>query len=182
MNYISDLKKILRLRMLEKRKSMTKELVQSKSKVICNEVIKFLSKKSNMLEVIVAAYWPLHNEVDIKGIFPWLLNEKYKICLPMKQQQFSLWRMGDELYNNGKFLEPCINDIINPRIVFVPLIAFDKDKNRLGYGSGFYDQFFSNYTVVKIGVAYSWQQISNVPIEFHDCKLDYVITENKIFL
>ncbi len=74
----------------------------------------------------------------------------------------------------------------NPDIMFIPLVAFDKYKNRLGYGGGFYDRYLKNIEkkkkVVKIGCAFSFQKINKLPTELHDKKLDLIITEKKIIL
>ena len=76
--------------------------------------------------------------------------------------------------SNGKFLIP--------DIMLVPLIAFDKTKNRLGYGKGFYDRFLNKFLKVKkkittIGIALSFQRYKKLPKSKHDVSLDYILTE-----
>ncbi len=67
-------------------------------------------------------------------------------------------------------------------IVLVPVVAFSRDGDRLGYGGGFYDKWFSkNPSAVKIGLAYSFQQFDNIIAEEHDVKLDFVISETSLF-
>lgn len=63
--------------------------------------------------------------------------------------------------------------------VFVPGIAFDKQNNRIGHGSGFYDRFFSKLSpgVYKVGLAFSFQVLPEIPVEAHDVRLDEVITD-----
>ena len=66
---------------------------------------------------------------------------------------------------------------ISPKIILVPLLAFDKKKNRLGYGKGFYDKYLSKYLklhkkIVTIGVAFSFQKYNNLPVNYKDFKLD----------
>ena len=67
-----------------------------------------------------------------------------------------------------------------PDILLVPLVAYDKNCNRIGYGGGFYDRYIKNKKLKKvltIGLAYSHQKVKNIPIEKNDIKLDFIITE-----
>ena len=73
-------------------------------------------------------------------------------------------------------------EVKNIDIVLVPVVAFSRDGNRLGYGGGFYDKWFSkNPGTTKIGLAYSFQQFDNIIAEAHDIKLDFVISETNLF-
>jgi len=68
--------------------------------------------------------------------------------------------------------------------MLVPLIAFDKNLNRLGYGGGYYDRLISKLSkkkkIIKIGLALSIQKIDKVPINIYDQKLDYILTNKYI--
>ena len=67
--------------------------------------------------------------------------------------------------------------------MLVPLVAFDKKLNRVGYGGGFYDRYIKkikkNKKVTTIGLAYSFQEVKKIPTNNFDVKLDYVVTEKK---
>ena len=73
---------------------------------------------------------------------------------------------------------------IVPDLIFVPLVGFDNNLNRLGYGGGFYDRYFEKNSnlkkIVKIGLAFSFQKIKKLPVNKFDKKLDRIITEKKI--
>jgi 5-formyltetrahydrofolate cyclo-ligase len=62
-------------------------------------------------------------------------------------------------------------------------VAFDKKLNRLGYGGGFYDRYIQKISkkkkVVKVGLAFSFQKLKNIPVNKHDKKLDIIITEKE---
>jgi len=64
------------------------------------------------------------------------------------------------------------------------LVGYDNRLNRLGYGGGFYDRYIEKIEkikkVIKIGLAFSYQKLKSVPINQHDKKLDYIITEKEI--
>ena len=61
------------------------------------------------------------------------------------------------------------------------MVAYDKNLNRIGYGGGYYDRYIARLKKVKkiitIGLAYTYQKVSNIPINKYDIKLDYIITE-----
>lgn len=89
-----------------------------------------------------------------------------------------------EKYN---ILEPSIYNPIsnkklksNDTIFLVPLVGFDKFGNRIGYGNGYYDQLLENVTGIKIGICFSFQEISEIKKDPHDISLNYIITENEI--
>ena len=74
---------------------------------------------------------------------------------------------------------------VEPDTFLVPLVAFDNQLNRIGYGKGFYDRSLKKIKKVKnqtlfLGIAYSFQKCKNIPINKHDFKLDYIFTERGI--
>ena len=80
--------------------------------------------------------------------------------------------------------EPSEKKIVYPDILLIPLVAFDKKLNRLGYGAGFYDRFIYSLKKVKkiitIGLAFHFQQVNSIPISRYDQRLDYIITNKEI--
>lgn len=78
--------------------------------------------------------------------------------------------------------EPTNNcPIVIPDIIIVPLIAFDRSMNRLGQGGGHYDRTFAKYPeALRIGLAWSVQETSEVPTEEHDVTLHAIVTESEI--
>ena len=66
-------------------------------------------------------------------------------------------------------------------IIITPLLAVDIKGNRLGYGGGYYDRFFQKHTqAIKIGYAFDFQVLENVPKEENDIPLDYTVTDTRI--
>ncbi len=95
---------------------------------------------------------------------------------------FFKWKKNDILFvNEYGFLEPFKSKKVTPDVLIVPLLAFDKFKNRLGYGKGYYDKFFNQHKkLLSIGVAFSFQKYHKLPVNTKDHKLDFVITEKGI--
>ena len=88
------------------------------------------------------------------------------------------------LINKYGIPEPKSINKVYPDILFVPLVAFDRELNRLGYGGGFYDRYIQKISkikkVVKVGLAFSFQKLKIIPISKHDKKLDIIITDKEI--
>ena len=98
---------------------------------------------------------------------------------------FYKWSKGDPLkINKFGIPEPVSTRIIYPDILLVPLVAYDSNLNRLGYGGGFYDRYIEKIEkikkVIKIGLAFSFQKISSIPINQYDKRLDSIVTEKEI--
>ena len=98
---------------------------------------------------------------------------------------FYKWSSNEPLkINKFGIPEPLPSKIFYPDTLLVPLVAYDNNLNRLGYGGGFYDRYIEKIDkikkVTKIGLAFSFQKIKSVPIDHYDKKLDFIITEKEI--
>ena len=83
-------------------------------------------------------------------------------------------------------LEPKKAKVKIPDVIIVPLLAFDKDKFRLGYGKGYYDRYLNKFIkrfkdLMTVGVAFSFQKHHKLPINQNDVKLDFILTEKGIY-
>ncbi len=151
------------------------------------DILKIL-KKNKYSGKIIGGYYPFKNEVDALKILEKLDQKNYLISLPRiennLQMNFFQWSTKDPLMINKYGIpEPTSKNIIKPNILLVPLVAFDKYLNRVGYGGGFYDRYIKkikkNKKIITIGLAYSFQKVKKVPINNHDFKLDYIVTEKE---
>jgi 5-formyltetrahydrofolate cyclo-ligase len=96
---------------------------------------------------------------------------------------FAPFNAGDDL-KFGKYgiMEPSTHAPISPQAVITPLLAVDEAGNRLGYGKGYYDKFFTaNPQAIKIGFGFAFQFCSALPYDAHDIKLDYFVSESGIY-
>ncbi|MCY4288252.1 MAG: 5-formyltetrahydrofolate cyclo-ligase [Aestuariivita sp.] len=100
--------------------------------------------------------------------------------------KFSRWQ-PDQPLRKGEFgiAVPAVDDFFVPKLLIVPLLAFDSRGVRLGYGGGYYDRTLANLskneTVLTIGFAYSTQKVEELPFEATDYRLDIVVTEREVF-
>ena len=145
-------------------------------------------KKKNFFGKIVGGYYPYNQEVDVIKILEKFEKKKYQISLPKINKNFQMnffqWSKNEPLVINKYGIpEPISEKVIYPDILLVPLLAFDSRLYRIGYGGGYYDRYIKKIkqkkNITTIGLAYSFQKIKEVPINKHDIKLDFVIT-NKI--
>ena len=143
-------------------------------------------KKSKSKGKIVGGYYPYNYEVDTTKILKEFEKKKYLISLPKIKKNFQMdffhWSTNDPLsINKYGIPEPTSNKKVFPNILLVPLVAFDSDLNRIGYGGGFYDRYIDkikkNQKITTIGLAYSFQKTEKIPINKYDIKLDFIVTD-----
>ena len=151
-------------------------------------IYQFLKKNKINLKN-VGGYYPCNHEIDDLDILNFLRNKRANISLPIirenNQMDFFEWKNKDPLkINKYGIAEPTSGKKVYPDIIFVPLVAYDEDLNRLGYGGGFYDRYLEKITkfkkILKIGLGFSYQKLKKIPINNYDKKLDLIITEKKI--
>ncbi len=150
-----------------------------------NKFLKFLEKK-NIRSRIVGGYYPFNYELDTLNILEVLENNNYIISLPKvgkkNRMNFFQWSLKDPLKINRYGIPETISKKkVNPGLLLVPLVAFDSELNRLGYGGGYYDRYISKlafkHKIIKIGIGFSFQKVKSLPINKYDKKLDFIITE-----
>ena len=153
-----------------------------------DRIYRFL-KKNKINFKNVGGYYPCNYEIDDLNILNFLRNKGTNIFLPKirenNQMDFFEWKNKDPFkINKYGIVEPTSVKKIYPDIIFVPLVAYDVNLNRLGYGGGFYDRYFEKIDKIKktlkIGLGFSYQQLKKIPINKYDKKLDLIITEKKI--
>ena len=157
-------------------------------KIDLNKFISFLKIDKLNLKSI-GGYYPSNYEIDDLDILDLLEKKNFKVSLPIikkdNQMKFYNWSRNDPLkINKFGIPEPISSKIVIPDILLVPLVSFDNELNRLGYGGGFYDRYIEKIEkvkkVIKIGLAFSYQKIKKIPTNKFDRKLDFIITEKEI--
>ena len=111
------------------------------------------------------------------------LSEGQKSLFP--KMDFFVWSNKEPLsINKYGIPEPNSDQVVEPSIILLPLVAFDNNLNRIGYGGGFYDRYLKkikkNKKVITIGLAYSFQKVKKIPTNKYDIKLDFIVTNKKI--
>lgn len=134
----------------------------------------------------VAGYWPVGGEIDGRPLLAALARAGRVVALPRMESRngparFLAWR-GTEALTADAFgvpSPPAEGADLSPRLILVPLLAFDRAGRRLGQGGGHYDRIISLHRAhgaVAAGLAYAEQEMGVVPTGPHDAYLDWVIT------
>ena len=181
-------KTYLRKKFLLQRKKQYFKSIKFNFKAIFNLIKKHFKNR----KIVIAGYYPLNYEVNILKFLQDASKNKFKIALPVvkpfNKMIFKSWIFQEPLYV-GKFgiLEPKSSQKeIMPDLILVPLVAFDKKLNRIGYGGGYYDRTFAKFkdlkhSFVSVAVAYDDQRVDNVVHNKYDEKIDYIMTEKTIY-
>lgn len=138
----------------------------------------------------VSGFWPMGEEIDVKPLLAQLHASGHPIGLPVVVKRgeplvFRRWHPGLELMNGGfgTQVPPASAPEVVPQVLIVPLLAFDAEGYRLGYGGGFYDRTLDRLRTgsaadpLAVGVAYAAQHVARVPRDDFDQPLDWIVTE-----
>lgn len=135
----------------------------------------------------VSGFLPIGEEIDPGPLMARLVGEGYSLCLPVMEAKgkpllFRAWAPGEPLAEViWGIREPLpAAPVVEPDIVLGPLLAFDVQGYRLGYGGGFYDRTLARLRALKpivaVGLAYDAQRVDSVPHHDYDQRLDWVLT------
>ena len=149
-------------------------------------ILKKLNLKNN---INIGGYYPINSEIGCLDILEKLEKNNFKISLPVTKKKnnmdFYEWSFKDSLkVSNRGIPEPITKKKVFPDVLIVPLVGFDKNKFRLGYGGGFYDRYITKISKLKnfftVGFAFSLQEIRKIPVNKFDQKLDYILTNERL--
>jgi len=153
--------------------------------------LNLIKSKFKKKKLKIALYYPSSFEVNILKILEFNYISNQNLLLPVIKEgnfmNFSPWKKNAVLrVNKYGILEPIKLKQSIPNIMLVPLLTFDKDKYRLGYGKGFYDRYLNKYlkkfkNILTVGVAFSFQRNHKLPTNNTDVKLNYILTEKGIY-
>ena len=137
---------------------------------------------------VVAGYWPLPEEIDVRPLMTNLHLSGHVLVLPVVVGRgqpliFRRWRPSLPLDAGvyGISVPSAEAPEATPGVLLVPLLAFDGEGRRLGYGAGYYDRTLATLRaggdILAIGAAYAAQRMDSLPEEAADQRLDWVVTE-----
>ena len=192
--FMLDLSKTqLRNHFRQKRNTLSALQCQKASNQLADNIDKTIPNKP----ITISLYLATDNEISLAPLIPRLREQNHRLCLPIlhptqpKCLWFQPYHPASSMHQNKfNIMEPLpiAKEIIAPweiDFVLLPLVAYDHDRYRLGMGGGFYDYTF-RFMYKKpqiyprprlIGCAYSFQQVSHLPHENHDLRMDSIITD-----
>lgn len=178
----------IRQEILKKRNNLSTEEVEKKSDLIIQNLGKFIKNAENIM-----IFMDMKNEVKITKLMKLYPEKSFFISkiTDSKNREMKINRYNENELVLHKFgyYESSSSDFYNENIldiIIVPAVVFDLEKNRIGFGGGYYDTFLKkirggNKKVLFIGICYDFQIIEKVPAEEHDVVLDFVVSESRIF-
>jgi 5-formyltetrahydrofolate cyclo-ligase len=142
-------------------------------------------------DTIVSGFFPLKTEINPLPLMRKLSDAGAQLALPVvtgrgKPLIMRAWSFGAPLASGVWGIREPTPDApeVAPDILLVPLLAFDRQGHRIGYGAGYYDMTISGLRarkpVVAIGIAYAAQEVDAVPVTPRDARLDLVLTEHDV--
>ena len=176
-------KSILRKKYFNLRKKRYYEI----DKEFFSPLISFIKSNFKKENLKLALYYPASFEVNVLKLLENQYMNNKNILLPVIEKKnrmnFFSWKKNHVLLvNKFGILEPQKTRFKIPNLILLPILAFDGNKYRLGYGKGFYDRFLNKYlkkisNILTVGVAFSFQKHHKLPVNNNDVKLDYILTE-----
>lgn len=182
---ILEAKKALRARMKAWRQGLDADTHVRAAEAVAKRGLDFLEPQPPRA-CVVSGFSPIADEFRVWPLLRRLAGEGYRLALPVMQGKgkpllFRAWAPGDAMDKAvWNIAEPKPDKpVLEPDILIVPLLAFDRAGRRLGYGGGFYDRTLRSMrarkAIVAVGLAFDEQQVDAVPHLDYDERLDWVL-------
>ena len=172
----------VRKQIILKRKSLNREVLQENSVAVFNQLFSTINLdkfsvvmvyKSFGGEILTDAIIERLKKSNKIVVHPLTINDEMVAVLP-KSNHFEKDRFGIDV--------PCDYEIVEKvDLAITPLVACDLNRNRMGFGKGFYDKFFSQHNCYKVGICHDFQIIDTVFPQNWDVPLDCIISEKRTF-
>ena len=177
-----DVKLAVRNDVLGKRQALSTESRKQKGQAIVDSLIKL-----SLFEdaITIATYLPLKSEVDVSGLLRLKHQSKCFVAprtLPNFELSFHRITSSDTLeIGSGDVQQPTESaeslSVGKIELFLVPLIACDRQGNRLGFGKGYYDRALADAPGYKLGIGFHCQLVDHVPFECYDVPMNGFISE-----
>lgn len=181
MNKVKEEKKLLRRKVDALKKSYTNEELTIRSTEV-QSVIEITGVFQSAKNILI--YNGMSDEVQtLDFIDRW--KSKKNFYLPVVYGDNLIFKIytSSSLLKKSEYgiMEPTGDNLTDYKkidLVIIPGVAFDRNKNRLGRGKGFYDRFLKDIEAPKMGICFEFQLLDKIPIESTDIKMDYIVSEN----
>ncbi|WMT72066.1 5-formyltetrahydrofolate cyclo-ligase [Bradyrhizobium sp. Ash2021] len=139
---------------------------------------------------VVSGYWPFRGEPDLRGWLERLESRGGRCALPVVIETkaplvFRIWGRGEKLERGVWDIPvPAAGKEVSPDVMIAPIVGYDRDAYRLGYGGGYFDRTLAATPKrpLIIGVGYSQAAMPTIYPELHDIPMDKIVTERGIFI
>jgi 5-formyltetrahydrofolate cyclo-ligase len=136
----------------------------------------------------LGVYWPFQAEFDPRALIDWVIAQGFAVALPAVVDkkgplEYRAWRPGEALVDGVWNIPiPEAREVVVPQAVLAPLVGFDRQCYRLGYGGGYFDRTLAAFSTrpLAIGVGYETSLIETILPQSFDIPMDVIITEARI--
>ena len=180
-------KKILRKRLIERRKSLDKAEKAKWDKTISEKIIKN-DYFEDAQQVLV--FSSTDDEFDTRYIIERCRESYKRVFYPRcidKDGNMSFFKVdsvGDLTFGSFGILEPketCKKYIPQDNdLVIVPCLSADRQKNRIGYGKGYYDRFLKDFNGVSVSPCYDILLEDEIPTDKYDMQINIIVTDKEV--
>lgn len=181
-----ETKQQIRAVLKEKRNHLSQSQAAAYSGKICETLSGLLEGRENS---ILYFYYPLGNEVNLLPLAQQMLRQGKTVAFPKTTgTRMDFYKAASLLeFQKGAFgiMEPVEETPLAEEtpLVLVPGLGFDAKGHRIGYGKGFYDRYFQRFLECrKIGIAYDFQMVEELPIDDYDVPMELVVTEKQKYM
>ncbi|NLC54735.1 MAG: 5-formyltetrahydrofolate cyclo-ligase [Erysipelothrix sp.] len=176
-------KRVVRAHTLDKRRKITFKRRNAKSLKIMEQLLELLEGHKN-----IGIYLSLKDEVNTTDYLDHFFENFESVSTSViEDEQLVFYKI-----KSIRELKPGYMGVLQPPttdltlkdemdVIIVPVVGFDRQNNRIGYGKGFYDRYLSDYKHKTIGLAFDEQEYRHIPHDENDVALDYIVTETRIF-
>ena len=179
-------KKLLRDHARSLRSSLSPAEIYEKSGRICRNVLDVLDGTNPLM--VYASKPP---EVNTQALIERLIAQGKTVVVPIIEKDTKTLRLSylddPSVLQESTFRvpEPVGHELpalaSDVKAVIIPMLAFDKKGNRLGYGAGYYDRFLSSHPhLTRIGLAFACQEVEEIPADATDAGMDIIVTDTSI--
>lgn len=166
----------LRAELIEKLNALSQEQILSLCFSLTGQIVKFLNLYEELTQVIGAGYLPL--KAEVAPLYQELLrNVPVNLAFPVIREGEMSFAIPEGIPKGSTWMDPPYH-LVEPIWFMVPGVGFDLSGGRLGRGKGYYDRYLFEHEGPRIGLCWTEQIIEKVPVEGHDCHMDFIITES----
>ncbi|AKK20259.1 5-formyltetrahydrofolate cyclo-ligase [Candidatus Liberibacter africanus] len=183
---LQEQKNLIRKEKKTMRDNLSYESRHEKSVALANIGAKEIPFKKGMK---IAFFYPIHSEVNVNILIDKIKDREFSFCLPAITGNKMVFRQYENPKNLvkssfGTLSPPSYYREINPDIILMPLLAFDSQGNRIGYGRGYYDRAIAGARLegknsYLVGVAFNIQETPCIRAESTDIRLHAILTESR---
>lgn len=184
-------KKQIRKKILDMRKKLSESFIQSNSNIIIKKLYRLIDK-SNFRNIMI--FMDMDHEVRVTNLLNLFSDRKFYIpkTFPEGIMKVNEYNEKELVRHKFGYYESLSDNYVNEDIldlIVIPGIVFDKHRNRIGFGGGYYDRFLkklkekhkdSRCFPLTVAICYDFQLIDSIPSEPHDIKPDIIITERRV--